>query len=48
MKYSITESTNIDSIPKDTAEIHLVRPIKWEKLKECGYKIKIFRSESVA
>ena len=32
MKYSITEETNIDSIPKDTAEIHLVRPIKWEKL----------------
>ena len=32
MKYSITEETNIDSIPKDTAEIHLVRPIKWDKL----------------
>jgi len=32
MKYSITEETNIDSIPRDTAEIHLVRPIKLEKL----------------
>jgi hypothetical protein len=32
MKYSVTEETNVDSIPKDTAEIHLVRPIKWEKL----------------
>ena len=32
MKYSITEETNIDSIPKDTTEIHLVRPIKWDKL----------------
>ena len=32
MKYSITEETNIDSIPKDTVEIHLVRPISWTKL----------------
>jgi len=32
MKYAITENTNIDNIPRDTAEIHLVRPIKWDKL----------------
>ncbi|OQA30936.1 MAG: hypothetical protein BWY55_00703 [archaeon ADurb.Bin336] len=32
MKYVITEHTNIDSIPRDTTEIHLVRPIKWDKL----------------
>ena len=32
MKYAITEHTNIDSIPKDTTEIHLVRPIKWDNL----------------
>ncbi|HPM85772.1 MAG: hypothetical protein WC290_03650 [archaeon] len=32
MKYAITEHTNIDSIPRDTLEIHLVRPIKWDKL----------------
>ncbi|MCX6803198.1 MAG: hypothetical protein NTY48_01355 [Candidatus Diapherotrites archaeon] len=32
MKYAITEKTNIENIPRDTAEIHLVRPIKWEKL----------------
>ena len=32
MKYAITEHTNIDSIPRDTTEIHLVRPIKWDKL----------------
>lgn len=32
MKYAITEHTNIDTIPKDTTEIHLVRPIKWDKL----------------
>lgn len=32
MKYSITEFTDIDKIPKDTVEIHLVRPIKKDKL----------------
>lgn len=32
MKYSVTEHTNIATIPKDTTEIHLVRPIKKEKL----------------
>jgi hypothetical protein len=32
MKYSITEETNVDSIPKDTVEVHLVRPISWTKL----------------
>lgn len=32
MKYAITESTNIDNIPRDTAEIHLVRPIKWDRI----------------
>lgn len=32
MKYAITEHTNIDTIPKDTTEIHLVRPIKWDNL----------------
>ncbi|MFA5931357.1 MAG: hypothetical protein WC821_03525 [archaeon] len=32
MKYSITEETDIEKIPRDTAEIHLVRPIKKEKL----------------
>ncbi len=32
MKYAITEHTNIDSIPRDTTEIHLVRPIKWDNL----------------
>lgn len=32
MKYSITESTDIEKIPRDTAEIHLVRPIKKDKL----------------
>jgi len=32
MKYSITEDTDIEKIPKDTTEIHLVRPIKKDKL----------------
>lgn len=32
MKYAITESTNVENIPRDTAEIHLVRPVKWDKL----------------
>ena len=32
MKYAITESTNVENIPRDTAEIHLVRPIKWDKI----------------
>ena len=32
MKYSITEETNIENIPRDTEEIHLVRPIKRDKL----------------
>ena len=32
MKYSITDETNIESIPRDTASIHLVRPIKRDKL----------------
>jgi hypothetical protein len=41
MKYSITEETNIDSIPKDTTEIHLVRPIKLEKLLNLAAKCPI-------
>lgn len=32
MKYSVTETTNVQAIPRDTTEIHLVRPIKKEKL----------------
>ncbi len=32
MKYAVSESTNIDNIPRDATEIHLVRPIKWDKL----------------
>lgn len=32
MKYAITERTNVENIPRDTAEIHLVRPIKWDKI----------------
>jgi len=32
MKYSVTETTNVQGIPRDTTEIHLVRPIKKEKL----------------
>jgi len=32
MKYAVTENTNIESIPRDTNEIHLVRPIKWDKI----------------
>ncbi|MFA6268244.1 MAG: hypothetical protein WCW13_00085 [archaeon] len=32
MKYSITEDTDVDKIPKDTTEIHLVRPIKRDRL----------------
>ena len=32
MKYAVSENTNIDNIPKDATEIHLVRPIKWDKL----------------
>jgi hypothetical protein len=41
MKYSITEETNIDSIPKDTVEIHLVRPISWIKLNSLTAKCPI-------
>jgi hypothetical protein len=32
MKYSITEETDVEKIPKDTTEIHLVRPISKTKL----------------
>lgn len=32
MKCAITENTNIQSTPKDLTEIHLVRPIKKEKI----------------
>jgi hypothetical protein len=32
MKYAVTESTNVENIPRDTTEIHLVRPIKWDKI----------------
>jgi len=32
MKYSITESTDIEKLPRDITEIHLVRPIKKDKL----------------
>jgi len=32
MKCAITESTTIQSTPKDLTEIHLVRPIKKEKI----------------
>ncbi len=34
MKYAIDVETNISKIPKETKEIHLVRPIKKEKLDE--------------
>jgi len=32
MKIAITEDTDIKKVPKDTEEIHLVRPIKKENL----------------
>ena len=32
MKYSITEETELDKIPRDTTEIHLVRPIGKNKI----------------
>ena len=32
MKIAITENTDIKKVPKDTEEIHLVRPIKKENL----------------
>lgn len=32
MKYAITDDTKIENIPRDTTEIHLVRPIKKEKI----------------
>ncbi|MFA5125443.1 MAG: hypothetical protein WC462_00380 [archaeon] len=32
MKYSITESTDVEKLPRDITEIHLVRPIKKDKL----------------
>jgi hypothetical protein len=32
MKYSITENTDIEKLPRDITEIHLVRPIKKDKL----------------
>jgi hypothetical protein len=34
MKYAIDQDTNISKIPRDTNEIHLVRPIKKESLDE--------------
>ncbi len=34
MKYAIDEDTNISKIPRDTEEVHLVRPVKKEKLEE--------------
>jgi hypothetical protein len=34
MKYAIDQETNISRIPKDTNEIHLIRPIKKEKFDE--------------
>jgi len=41
MKCAITEFTEIDKVPKDTTEIHLVRPIKKEKLEALFNKCKI-------
>jgi len=32
MKCAISEDTEIDKVPRDTTEVHLVRPIKKEKL----------------
>jgi len=32
MKVAVTERTEIEKVPRDTTEIHLVRPIKKEKL----------------
>jgi hypothetical protein len=32
MKIAVDENTNISRIPRDTTEVHLVRPIKKEKL----------------
>ncbi|MEK6959178.1 MAG: hypothetical protein AABW59_03990, partial [archaeon] len=32
MKIAVTEKTEIEKVPRDTTEIHLVRPIKKEKL----------------
>jgi len=32
MKYSITENTDVEKLPRDITEIHLVRPIKKDKL----------------
>lgn len=32
MKCAVTDETNVQNTPKDTTEIHLVRPIKKEKL----------------
>jgi hypothetical protein len=32
VKCAITDETNVQATPKDTTEIHLVRPIKKEKL----------------
>ena len=34
MKYAIDDHTNIKAIPKDTNEVHLIRPIKKEKFEE--------------
>lgn len=34
MKCAVTDKTNITKIPRDITEIHLVRPIKKEKLEE--------------
>jgi len=42
MKLAITEDTKIENVPKDTTEVHLVRPIKKEKLeallKKCAIR----------
>ena len=50
MKYSINERTNIGKIPADTEEIHLVRPVKREKLerllRKCSGLKKIYLSKS--
>ncbi len=43
MKYSITDTTNIEKIPRDTQEIHLTRPIKLKKLKALIEKCSIKR-----
>ena len=34
MKCAVDENTNISRLPKETMEVHLIRPIKKEKLEE--------------